>query len=116
MKSVPREEFVPPKMRPYAYEDRPLSIGNGQTISAPHMVAMMVESLEFHNEHKVLEIGTGSGYHCLKNWVLIMLLSPYQTDLLVSLIILLMIAYMLRVQHLQYLNRFLNNLVRMAKC
>jgi len=63
MKSVPREEFVPPKMRPYAYEDRPLSIGNGQTISAPHMVAMMVESLEFHNEHKVLEIGTGSGYH-----------------------------------------------------
>jgi len=63
IKSVPREKFVPPKMVEYSYEDRPLSIGNGQTISAPHMVAIMAEALELKNDHKVLEIGTGSGYH-----------------------------------------------------
>ena len=60
---VPREEFVPKKMRGYAYVDTPLEIGNGQTISAPHMVAIMCESLDIKKGQKILEIGTGSGYH-----------------------------------------------------
>ncbi len=63
MLRVPREEFVPPHLKKYAYVDSPLSIGYGQTISAPHMVAMMCEYLELDVGHKVLEVGTGSGYH-----------------------------------------------------
>jgi len=59
---VPREEFVPPELRDYAYDDRPLPIGYGQTISAPHMVAIMTEELSPRRGDKVLEIGTGSGY------------------------------------------------------
>ncbi len=59
---VPREEFVPPQMRIYAYEDAPLSIGFGQTISQPYMCALMTELLHPRPEDKVLEIGTGSGY------------------------------------------------------
>lgn len=59
---VPREEFVPPQLRHRAYEDTPLPIGKGQTISAPHMVAIMTELLEPRPGHKVLEVGTGSGY------------------------------------------------------
>jgi len=59
---VPREEFVPPELRDYAYEDRPLPIGYGQTISAPHMVAIMTEELRPRRGDKVLEVGTGSGY------------------------------------------------------
>jgi len=62
MLSVPREEFVPPHLRSEAYIDTPLPIGCGQTISAPHMVAMMTEELQPEPGHKVLEIGTGSGY------------------------------------------------------
>ena len=61
--SIPRELFVPENKRSYAYIDRPLDIGNGQTISAPHMVAIMVEELQLEKGHKVLEIGAGSGYH-----------------------------------------------------
>ena len=62
MLKVPREEFVPPKYKAYAYQDTPLPIGYGQTISAPHMVAMMTEALDPNKGHKILEIGTGSGY------------------------------------------------------
>lgn len=63
MLSVPREVFVPKDKIMFAYEDQPLSIGLGQTISAPHMVAMMTELLNLHEGDKVLEIGSGSGYH-----------------------------------------------------
>ncbi len=63
MRSVPREEFVPPELREEAYIDTPLPIGDGQTISAPHMVAIMAERLELRPGMNVLEIGAGSGYH-----------------------------------------------------
>lgn len=63
MRRVPREEFVPEHLRDDAYIDSPLPIGEGQTISAPHMVAIMVEQLELRPGMKVLEIGAGSGYH-----------------------------------------------------
>ena len=62
MMQVPREEFVPDDLKLYAYEDRPLPIGYGQTISAPSIVAYMTELLDPNVGHKVLEIGTGSGY------------------------------------------------------
>jgi len=61
--AVPRDEFVPGFLKKYAYVDTPLDIGQGQTISAPHMVAIMCESLDVHQGQKILEIGTGSGYH-----------------------------------------------------
>lgn len=60
--SVPREEFVPPEMRPYAYVDRALGIEAGQTISQPLVVAAMTQSLDLQPEDTVLEVGTGSGY------------------------------------------------------
>ena len=63
MFSVPRELFVPSEKRKFAYADQPLEIGFGQTISAPHMVAIMCEALDLIPGMKVLEIGTGSGYH-----------------------------------------------------
>ncbi len=63
MKRVKRHMFVPPEMRDQAYGDYPLPIGGGQTISAPHMVAMMCDYLDLKEGHKVLEIGAGSGYH-----------------------------------------------------
>ena len=62
MRKVPRHEFVPPAMRARAYEDRPLPIGHGQTISQPYIVAYMTEQLGLRPGHRVLEIGTGSGY------------------------------------------------------
>jgi protein-L-isoaspartate(D-aspartate) O-methyltransferase len=62
MGKVPRHEFVPETQRPHAYEDRPLPIGHGQTISQPFIVALMTEKLEPHPTDRVLEIGTGSGY------------------------------------------------------
>ncbi len=62
MYSVPRHEFVPDEVRKYAYEDRPLPIGMGQTISQPYIVAYMTELLKIDKNSKVLEIGTGSGY------------------------------------------------------
>ena len=61
--TVPREEFIPDFLRNYSYVDTPLDIGNGQTISAPHMVAIMCEALDIKKGQKILEIGTGSGYH-----------------------------------------------------
>ena len=62
MREVPRHLFVPENNRTNAYEDRPLSIGYGQTISQPYIVALMTELLDIKEESKVLEIGTGSGY------------------------------------------------------
>ena len=59
---VPREEFIPAEMLAYAYEDRPLPIGEGQTISQPYVVAMTVQALQLRGHERVLEIGTGSGY------------------------------------------------------
>ena len=62
MAALPRHLFVPDKLRAYAYDDRPLLIGEGQTISQPYIVARMSELLELKPSDKVLEIGTGSGY------------------------------------------------------
>lgn len=62
MCSVPRHLFIPSHMRGSAYDDRPLSIGEGQTISQPYIVALMTEYLDPGPEDVVLEIGTGSGY------------------------------------------------------
>jgi len=62
MRRVPREEFVPADLRRLAYDDRPLPIGHGQTISQPLMVATMTEVLRLRGHEKILEIGTGSGY------------------------------------------------------
>ena len=59
---VPREAFVPQECYYSAYEDRPLSIGFGQTISQPFIVALMIQALELKGDEKVLELGTGSGY------------------------------------------------------
>jgi len=62
MKHVPREAFVSPEQYHAAYDDRPLGIGFGQTISQPFIVALMVQALELKGNEKVLELGTGSGY------------------------------------------------------
>ena len=62
MGEVPREEFVPPSYLSQAYADGPLSIGCGQTISQPYIVALMTEALKLNSSCDVLEIGTGSGY------------------------------------------------------
>lgn len=62
MRTVPRHVFVPPDVRPLAYRDRPLPIGEDQTISQPYIVALMTEKLALAPGAKVLEIGTGSGY------------------------------------------------------
>lgn len=62
MRAVPRHAFVPDDMRPFAYENRPLPIGHGQTISQPYIVAVMTDLLHPAPGHRVLEIGTGCGY------------------------------------------------------
>jgi protein-L-isoaspartate(D-aspartate) O-methyltransferase len=62
MAEVPRHEFVPAHLRDVAYQDRPLPIGEGQTISQPYIVAYMTQSLDLSTGDRVLEIGTGSGY------------------------------------------------------
>lgn len=74
MERVPRELFVPPESYNLAYEDIPLSIGYGQTISQPFIVALMTQALGLRGNEKVLEIGTGSGYQTailaeLARWV-----------------------------------------------
>ena len=63
LSTVPRHEFVPADRRDRAYADQPLAIGDGQTISAPHMVGIMAETLSLESGERVLEIGTGCGYH-----------------------------------------------------
>lgn len=62
IRSVPRELFVPPNLRASAYDDTPLPLARGQTISQPYIVAFMTEVLRLRGHEKVLEIGTGSGY------------------------------------------------------
>jgi protein-L-isoaspartate(D-aspartate) O-methyltransferase len=74
MSRVPREIFIPSSYWGAAYEDRPLPIGHGQTISQPLIVAMMTEALELEGKENVLEVGTGSGYQAailaeLARWV-----------------------------------------------
>ncbi|MGM0640926.1 MAG: protein-L-isoaspartate(D-aspartate) O-methyltransferase [Thermotogota bacterium] len=61
-RKVPREHFVPKEKELYAYEDHPITIGEGQTISQPYIVAYMIEKLNLSKTCEVLEIGTGSGY------------------------------------------------------
>ena len=63
MRAVPRSKFFPSDMQSYSARDTPLSIGFGQTISAPHMVSIMNEALQLDVGHKVLEVGAGSGWH-----------------------------------------------------
>ncbi len=63
MITVPRHLFVPDRYKPYSYEDHPLPIGYGQTISQPYIVAYMIEKAKIDPTDKVLEIGTGSGYN-----------------------------------------------------
>jgi protein-L-isoaspartate(D-aspartate) O-methyltransferase len=62
MRTVPRHEFVPPHLQAEAYDNRPLPIGHGQTISQPYLVAVMTALLHVHRDSRVLEVGTGSGY------------------------------------------------------
>ena len=62
MAQVPRHEYVPPEYCRQAYEDHPITIGRGQTISQPYMVAAMTEAMELTGTERVLEVGTGSGY------------------------------------------------------
>lgn len=62
MRSVPREEFVPPNVREFAYQNSPLPIGSGQTISQPYIVAFMIEALGLRGDERILEVGAGSGY------------------------------------------------------
>ncbi len=62
MAKVPRHEFVPASQLPSAYRNRPLPIGHGQTISQPYIVALMTDLARVEPEHRVLEVGTGSGY------------------------------------------------------
>lgn len=62
MRSIPRHEFVPENYRKGSYDDGPLPIGHGQTISQPYVVALMTEQLKPQSTHRVLEVGTGSGY------------------------------------------------------
>jgi protein-L-isoaspartate(D-aspartate) O-methyltransferase len=62
MARVPREEFVPPELEYAAFDNGPLPIGHGQTISQPYIVALMTDMLQLEPDHRVLEVGTGSGY------------------------------------------------------
>lgn len=63
MRRIPRETFIAPALWPEAYSDAPLPIGHGQTITQPYMTALMAELLELRGTEKVLDVGTGSGYH-----------------------------------------------------
>lgn len=63
MRMVPRSKFLPSELQSYSAQDTPLSIGLGQTVSAPHMVSIMNEALQLAVGHKVLEVGAGCGWH-----------------------------------------------------
>ncbi len=63
MRNTKRHLFVPSNQQRFAYQDRPLPIGHGQTISQPYIVAYMTQIIEPRNHHRILEIGSGSGYH-----------------------------------------------------
>jgi protein-L-isoaspartate(D-aspartate) O-methyltransferase len=63
MRRIPRDEFVPQDQRAEAFTDAPILIGYGQTISQPYMTALMAQLLELQGHEKVLDVGTGSGYH-----------------------------------------------------
>ena len=63
VRTIPREQFVPVESRMYSYQDEPISIGYGQTISHPYMTALMAELLALQGTETVLDIGSGSGYH-----------------------------------------------------
>lgn len=63
MLEIPREEFVPPEYRICSYQDEPVPIGYGQTISQPYITALMAQELELTGTEKVLDVGSGSGYH-----------------------------------------------------
>ncbi len=63
MEAIPRELFIPAARQADAYDDAPVSIGHGQTISQPYMTALMAQCLELRGHEKVLEVGAGSGYH-----------------------------------------------------
>ncbi len=63
LREVSRDKFLPENMQSYCAVDSPLPIGSGQTVSAPHMVAIMDEALELEIGHKILEVGSGSGWH-----------------------------------------------------
>jgi protein-L-isoaspartate(D-aspartate) O-methyltransferase len=67
---VPRHEFVPAPLAPFAYENRPLPIGEDQTISQPYIVALMTDLARVRKGERVLEVGTGSGYQAavLRKW------------------------------------------------
>lgn len=62
IENIPREIFIPEESKDFAYENRPLQIGYGQTISQPYIVAFMTQALDIDDKSNVLEIGTGSGY------------------------------------------------------
>jgi len=79
MLKVPREEFVPPQLRENAYIDSPLPSIGGQTISAPHMVAIMCELLDLSPGLKVLEVGAGTGYHAA---VCAEIVAPHSVDVM----------------------------------
>ena len=63
MGEIPREEFIAEANRPSAYEDAPIDIGYGGSISQPYMTALMVESLDLRGDESILDVGSGSGYH-----------------------------------------------------
>src|SRR5579859_7528490 len=62
MRAVPRDRFIPAEYADHAYDDAPLPIGSGQTISQPYMVGLMSEVAQLHGLERVLEVGTGCGY------------------------------------------------------
>ena len=98
MKQVPRHEFVPADAQAYAYEDGPVSIGHGQTISQPYIVALMTDLLSPEPDHVVLEVGTGSGYQAA---ILSLLVEQvYSTEIVAPLAL----AARERLQRLAYAN------------
>jgi protein-L-isoaspartate(D-aspartate) O-methyltransferase len=98
MNAIPRHEFVPAEFRKRAYEDAPLPIGDGQTISQPYMVAAMTAALHLTGTERVLEIGAGCGYHAavLASLVKIVITIEYRAELAT--------ACAARLSHLGYVN------------